>query len=64
VIARSHDDHHRIAESLIAGQATRAENLMREHVHFAGLFLRENFHRVPPGEAPSHELRGTNRGAL
>ena len=46
VIVRSHDDHHRITQSLIAGQAPRAENLMREHVYFAGLFLKENFHRL------------------
>ncbi len=64
VIARSHDDHHRIAESLIAGQGARAEDLMREHVYFAGLFLKENFHRVSPGEIPNGELPSTNRGAL
>jgi GntR family transcriptional regulator of vanillate catabolism len=46
VIVRSHDDHHRIVQSLVAGQAARAESLMREHIYFAGLFLKENFHRL------------------
>ena len=50
VILRSHNDHHRIAEALINRQAARAEDLMREHVYFAGLFLRENFHRIGLGQ--------------
>src|SRR3954465_2340302 len=64
VIARSHDDHHRIAESLIAGQAARAEDLMREHVYFAGLFLKENFHRVSPGEASADRFSNTGSGGV
>jgi GntR family transcriptional regulator, vanillate catabolism transcriptional regulator len=31
-VRRRHDDHHRIFEALIAGDAWRAELLMREHV--------------------------------
>lgn len=54
VILRSHNDHHRIAEALVARQSARAEDLMREHVYFAGLFLKENFHRIG---------RGADRGA-
>ncbi|GGF42927.1 transcriptional regulator [Aliidongia dinghuensis] len=46
VILRSHDDHHRILAALKHRQAARAEQLMREHVTFAGEFLRENFHRL------------------
>jgi GntR family transcriptional regulator of vanillate catabolism len=46
VILRSHDDHHRILAALKRRQAARAEELMREHVTFAGEFLRENFHRL------------------
>jgi GntR family transcriptional regulator, vanillate catabolism transcriptional regulator len=46
VILRSHDDHHRITDALVAGQSARAEDLMREHVYFAGLFLKQNFHRI------------------
>lgn len=51
VIRRSHDDHHRILAALLAGDAARAEDLMREHVYFAGLFLRDNFYRIRPGVA-------------
>lgn len=39
VIARSHDDHHRIVDALAARDAERADHLMREHVHFAGQIL-------------------------
>jgi GntR family transcriptional regulator, vanillate catabolism transcriptional regulator len=46
VILRSHDDHHRITDALVAGQSARAENLMREHVYFAGSFLKANFDRI------------------
>ncbi|QCI66961.1 GntR family transcriptional regulator [Phreatobacter stygius] len=49
VILRSHNDHHRITEALIRRQSARAEDLMREHVYFAGLFLKENFHRIGRG---------------
>ncbi|SEP50214.1 GntR family transcriptional regulator, vanillate catabolism transcriptional regulator [Methylobacterium sp. ap11] len=48
VIRRSHDDHHRILAALLARDPARAEDLMREHVYFAGLFLRDNFDRVQP----------------
>jgi GntR family transcriptional regulator of vanillate catabolism len=63
VILRSHDDHHRILEALNAGHAARAEDLMREHVYFAGLFLRENFHRVSPDARSSERVR-TDQAAL
>ncbi|UHC19983.1 GntR family transcriptional regulator (plasmid) [Methylobacterium currus] len=55
VIRRSHDDHHRILAALVARDPARAEDLMREHVYFAGLFLRDNFDRVQskPGEEPA-----------
>lgn len=35
VIARSHDDHHRIAHALCRGQGNRAAAIMREHIIFA-----------------------------
>lgn len=43
VIRRSHDDHHRIVHALAERNGARAEDLMREHVYYAGLFLRDNF---------------------
>lgn len=46
VIRRSHDDHHRIVHALVERQGARAEDLMREHVYFAGLFLKRNFDQV------------------
>jgi len=39
VIARSHDDHHRILDSISKRQAQRAEDLMTEHINFAWLVL-------------------------
>jgi len=46
VILRSHGDHHRILEAVLTGDAVRAEQLMREHVYYAGLILRNNYHRL------------------
>lgn len=49
VIFRSHGDHHRIVEAVIARDSVRAEELMREHVYYAGLILRRNFERLLDG---------------
>lgn len=46
VILRSHDDHHRIVDAVVRREGWRAEALMREHVHFAGIFLQQNFQRI------------------
>jgi len=43
VILRSHGDHHRIIETVILGDSARAEQLMREHVYYAGVILRRNY---------------------
>ncbi|WP_084806640.1 GntR family transcriptional regulator [Bradyrhizobium sp. NAS80.1] len=40
VIARSHDDHHRILDAIAKREAQRAESLMSEHIYFALLVLR------------------------
>ena len=50
VIARSHDDHRRIVEALAARDAERAEYLMREHVHFAGLILLRRLEQTDTSE--------------
>jgi GntR family transcriptional regulator of vanillate catabolism len=49
IIKRSHDDHHRILAAIRERDAERAEYLMREHVHFAGLVLRRHLDRLPDG---------------
>jgi GntR family transcriptional regulator of vanillate catabolism len=54
VIKRSHDDHSRIVEALIARDAERADYLMREHVRFAGLVL---LHRLEQSSAWEPRLR-------
>jgi len=52
IILRSHGDHHRIVEAVIARDCSRAEQLMREHVYYAGLILRRNYQRLQDsGEA-------------
>lgn len=49
VIWRSHDDHHRIVQALLARDARRADELMREHVYYAGVILRDNYSRLLDG---------------
>jgi GntR family transcriptional regulator of vanillate catabolism len=46
IILRSHGDHHRIIEAVIARDGQRAEQLMREHVYYAGIILRRNYERL------------------
>lgn len=52
VILRSHVDHHRIVEAVIARDGARAEQLMREHVYYAGVILRKEYRKLlDAGEA-------------
>lgn len=59
IILRSHGDHHRIVEAVLSRDSGRAEQLMREHVYYAGLILRRNHERLlaagdqAPGRRPS-----------
>lgn len=59
VILHSHTDHHRIIEAVLKQDCARAEQLMREHVYYAGLILRENYQHLlsagdqAPGVFPS-----------
>ena len=46
IISRSHEDHHRIISAIIEKDATRAEQLMREHVYFAGLLLKNHYAKL------------------
>jgi GntR family transcriptional regulator of vanillate catabolism len=43
VILHSHTDHHRIINAVIGRDSARAEQLMREHVYYAGLILKGNY---------------------
>ncbi|MEC9245681.1 MAG: GntR family transcriptional regulator [Pseudomonadota bacterium] len=47
VIHRSHDDHHRIAKALADGDGVRAQNLMSEHVIYAGQLLADRLEADP-----------------
>lgn len=53
VIDRSHNDHHRIVDAVISRDAARAEQLMREHIYFAGILLKENYERLSKKGASS-----------
>jgi GntR family transcriptional regulator of vanillate catabolism len=59
VILRSHGDHHRIVEAVLARDPARAEHLMREHVYYAGVILRGSYQKLldageqAPGVRPS-----------
>lgn len=46
VIQHSHTDHHRIIEAVLNRDCARAEQLMREHVYYAGLILRDNYQHL------------------
>lgn len=46
VIMRSHGDHHRIVEAVLDRDSVRAEQLMREHVYYAGIIFKSNFQRL------------------
>ncbi|MBV7542964.1 GntR family transcriptional regulator [Acidovorax sp. sic0104] len=67
IILRSHGDHHRIVEAVIARDCVRAEQLMREHVYYAGLILRRNYEKLlsagdeAPGAKPPAR-RGAPKG--
>jgi GntR family transcriptional regulator of vanillate catabolism len=62
IILRSHGDHHRIVEAVIARDSHRAEQLRREHVYYAGIILRRNYEKVleagdtVPGAQPGQRL--------
>ncbi len=46
IILRSHEDHRRVVNAVIERDAARAEALMREHVYFAGVILKNNYGRL------------------
>ena len=46
VMLRSHDDHHRILDAIIRRQPSRAEDLMREHIYYSGLFILQDVNRA------------------
>jgi GntR family transcriptional regulator of vanillate catabolism len=46
IIVRSHDDHHRILQAILERDCSRAEQLMREHVYYAGVILRDNYEKT------------------
>ena len=50
MIQRSHGDHHRIVEAVLASDAQRAEHLMREHVFYAGVILKRRRERKATSE--------------
>jgi GntR family transcriptional regulator of vanillate catabolism len=53
VILRSHGDHHRIVEAVLERDSGRAEQLMREHVYYAGIIFKSNFQRLMKADAAS-----------
>lgn len=68
VIARSHDDHRRIAKALAARDGTRAAGIMYEHIAFAADHLTdhlkqrpEDFMRVPSGSASDQDPKSRGK---
>lgn len=62
IILRSHGDHHRIIEAVIARDSVRAEQLMREHVYYAGLILRRNYEKLIAGGEDAPGAKPPKRG--
>jgi len=68
-IYRSHGDHHRIVEAIRERDGARAEQLMREHVYYAGVILKNSFKELVgrPPRAADHpfgaRLASANRTA-
>lgn len=52
IILRSHGDHRRIVEAVIERDSARAEQLMREHVYYAGIILKNNYRRLLASDEP------------
>lgn len=48
LIDRSHDDHHRVHDAILRRDPARAEALMREHVYYMGLVVRQYLESAPP----------------
>jgi GntR family transcriptional regulator of vanillate catabolism len=46
LIKRSHQAHHDIFDALGQRQGTRADALMREHIHHSTVMIRENYERL------------------
>ena len=70
IIYRSHDDHHRIAKAIAHRESVRAENLMIEHVLFAGKLLAERLKTDPRGvlmsqnKPANRDTKSRNNGNL
>ena len=63
IILRSHGDHHRIVEAVIARDSARAEHLMREHVYYAGIILRRNYQKLLDAGDAAPGAKPPKRGA-
>ncbi|WP_238945786.1 GntR family transcriptional regulator [Vandammella animalimorsus] len=63
ILRRSHDDHHRIVAAVLERDAHRAQQLMEEHVYFAGLLFRQSYlqqaaqHAAQQGQKKAPQLR-------
>ncbi|GMV45158.1 MAG: transcriptional regulator [Pseudomonadota bacterium] len=60
-ILRSHGDHHRIVEAVIARDSGRAEELMREHVYYSGIIFRASYQGLLGDRAGKPVLVASNR---
>lgn len=63
IILRSHDDHHRIVRALARGDGARAEQIMIEHVRYAGDLLRAHLDPAGDGGTDAHRPKTGRRRA-
>lgn len=61
LIKRSHDDHRRVVEAILAREAWRAEALMREHIYFGSKRLSGGFPVFIDGTSPSRSAGPNGR---
>ncbi|MFO1294696.1 MAG: GntR family transcriptional regulator [Rubrivivax sp.] len=63
-ILRSHGDHHRIVEAVLARDSGRAEELMREHVYYSGIIFRANYQNLLGEDASTRRVRPAKLAAV
>lgn len=51
IMLRAHEDHRRIVAAVLQGEGRRAEDLMREHVYYAGVLFKRS-HEAASSQTP------------
>lgn len=63
IVRRSHDGHVRVLDAIRRGQGTRAEMLMREHIHEAAQVIERHWHDIVARARAAPSLAAVSRDA-